>query len=84
MNLTERASAGNGNFVLAAIGLLDIEGEPELTVLTFSRYSKRSVRRFLCGQALWEKQAPYMNFSNLSFLALQTGQISGGSFRAQR
>ena len=84
MSLMERGAVGNGNFVIAAIGLLDAEQEPEVTVLTFSGYSKKSVRRFMCGQALWGKKASYMNFSNLSFLALHTGQISGGSFRAQR
>jgi hypothetical protein len=46
MSLMERGAVGNGNFVIAAIGLLDAEQEPELTVLTFSGYSKKSVRRF--------------------------------------
>jgi len=75
MSLMERGAVGNGNFVLRTIGLLDTKRESEVSILPDSRYPKQA----LCGD-----KPPYMNLSNLSFFALQTGQISGGSFRAQR
>ena len=58
MSLMERGSVGNGNFVIATIGLLDTEEEPELTVLPFSGYSKKSVRRFMCGQGFGGRRLP--------------------------